>query len=173
MLQILKNSHFKLCFELYWEQCFRLSFCFIWTEEIQSRRKSLPGFGIGECHKPSAFLSLLCQRSLSWDVPREADSVSGELMWLQMKLSPAESILPVVWGHAKDPGSGEEPGHSRAGEASEKSRSIFLRLCEVLCTTDLRCWWKWDITPLFSPSVWSPNLVRANLLKSPLCCPFH
>lgn len=61
MLQILKNSHFKLCFELYWEQCLRLSFCFIRTEEIQSRRNSLWGFGVGECHKPSAFLSLPCQ----------------------------------------------------------------------------------------------------------------
>lgn len=128
MLQILKNSHFKLCFELYWEQCLRMSFCFIWTEEIQSRRDSLPGFGIGECHKPSAFLSLLWQRNLSWDVPWGADSVSGELMWLQMKLSPAESISPDGCVHAKEPGSGEEPSHRRAGEGLEKSWSISLWL---------------------------------------------
>lgn len=52
--------------------------------------------------------------------------MSGELMWLQMKLSPAESISPDGCVHAKEPSSGEDPSYSRAGEGSEKSRSTAL-----------------------------------------------
>jgi len=40
-----------------------------------------------------------------------------------MKLSLSESLLPDGCVHAKEPDSGKEPSHSRAGEDLEKSRS--------------------------------------------------
>lgn len=154
MLQILKNSHFKLCFELHWEQCLRLSFCFMWTEEIQSRRNSLLGFGIGECHKPSAFPSRLCQKGLSWDVPWEPDSVSGEFVWLQMKSSPAASTSPDACVYAKEPGSGKE--QDRRQEAAPPCDPVGLSGVPFTVTSWCWCWWRWDITtPLFPSKAWS------------------